>query len=76
MTAGHALAFVLFAVVAAMTPGPSNLMLASTGAAVGVRRGLPALLGQVVGMGLMFVGAVLMPLSRPSLQGFLLLHAR
>ena len=53
MTAGHALAFVLFAVVAAMTPGPSNLMLASTGAAVGVRRGLPALLGQVVGMGLM-----------------------
>jgi len=53
VTAGHALAFVLFAVVAAMTPGPSNLLLASTGAAVGVRRGLPALLGQVVGMGLM-----------------------
>jgi threonine/homoserine/homoserine lactone efflux protein len=51
--AGHALAFVLFAVVAAITPGPSNLLLTSTGAAVGVRRGLPALLGQVVGMGLM-----------------------
>jgi threonine/homoserine/homoserine lactone efflux protein len=51
--AGHALAFVLFAVVAAITPGPSNLLLTSTGAAVGVRRGVSALLGQVVGMGLM-----------------------
>ncbi len=53
MTSGHAIAFLLFAVVAAITPGPSNLILTSTGAAVGVRRGLPALLGQVVGMGLM-----------------------
>ena len=53
MTAGHAIAFLLFAVVAAITPGPSNLILASTGAAVGVLRGLPALVGQVVGMGLM-----------------------
>lgn len=53
MTAEHAIAFVLFAVVAAITPGPSNLILTSTGAAVGVLRGLPALMGQVVGMGLM-----------------------
>ena len=53
MTAGHAIAFLLFAVVAAITPGPSNLILTSTGAAVGIRRGLPALLGQVIGMGLM-----------------------
>ena len=53
MTAGHAIAFLLFAVVAAITPGPSNLILASTGAAVGVVRGLPALFGQVVGMGVM-----------------------
>src|SRR5579884_3728369 len=53
MTASQAIAFLLFAVVAAITPGPSNLILASTGAAVGVRRGLPALAGQVVGMGLM-----------------------
>jgi threonine/homoserine/homoserine lactone efflux protein len=53
VTTGHAIAFLLFAVVAAITPGPSNLILTSTGAAVGVRRGLPALLGQVVGMGLM-----------------------
>jgi threonine/homoserine/homoserine lactone efflux protein len=53
VTGRQAIAFVLFAVVAAITPGPSNLILTSTGAAVGVRRGLPALLGQVVGMGLM-----------------------
>jgi threonine/homoserine/homoserine lactone efflux protein len=53
VTAGHTLAFLLFAVVAAITPGPSNLILASTGAAVGVVRGLPALFGQVVGMGVM-----------------------
>jgi len=53
VTAGQAIAFLLFAVVAAVTPGPSNLILASTGAAIGVRRGLPALIGQVVGMGLM-----------------------
>ena len=53
MTAGHALAFLLFAVVAAITPGPSNLILTATGATVGVRRGLPTLLGQVLGMGLL-----------------------
>ena len=53
MTVGHAIAFLLFAVVAAVTPGPSNMILTSTGAAVGVVRGLPALVGQVMGMGLM-----------------------
>ena len=53
MTVGQAIAFLLFAVVAAITPGPSNMILASTGAAVGLLRGLPALVGQVIGMGLM-----------------------
>lgn len=53
MSAAHAIAFLLFAVVAAITPGPSNLILTSTGAAVGVLRGLPALVGQVAGMGLL-----------------------
>lgn len=53
MTAGQAIAFLLFSVVAAITPGPSNVMLTSTGATVGVLRGLPTLVGQVVGMGLM-----------------------
>jgi threonine/homoserine/homoserine lactone efflux protein len=53
MTAEQAIAFFLFAFVAAVTPGPSNLILTSTGAAVGVLRGLPSLFGVVAGMGLM-----------------------
>ncbi len=54
MTTGQAIAFVLFAVVAAITPGPSNLMLASVPAPRSVYVvGLPTLVGQVVGMGLM-----------------------
>jgi threonine/homoserine/homoserine lactone efflux protein len=53
VTVEQAIAFLLFAVVAAITPGPSNMILASTGAAVGLLRGLPALVGQVIGMGLM-----------------------
>src|SRR5947209_238218 len=58
MTAGHAITFLVFAVVAAVTPGPSNLILTSTGAAVGVVRGLPCLGGVAIGMGLlMFVVA-------------------
>src|SRR5262249_37875064 len=53
MTAEQALAFCLFAIVAAITPGPSNLILTSMGAKVGVLRGLPCLCGVAVGMGLM-----------------------
>jgi threonine/homoserine/homoserine lactone efflux protein len=53
MTAEQALSFFLFAVAAAGTPGPSNALLTATGAAVGVRRGLPCLLGVGLGMGLM-----------------------
>jgi threonine/homoserine/homoserine lactone efflux protein len=47
------LAFFVFSVVAAGTPGPSNALLTATGANVGVRRGLPALFGVGAGMGLM-----------------------
>jgi threonine/homoserine/homoserine lactone efflux protein len=53
MTAQQAIAFFLFAIVAAITPGPSNLILTSTGATVGVLRGLPCLFGVALGMGLM-----------------------
>jgi threonine/homoserine/homoserine lactone efflux protein len=53
MTAGHAVAFLLFAVVAAGTPGPSNVLLTATGANVGVVRGLPCLFGVTIGMGVM-----------------------
>ena len=53
MTAQQAVAFFLFAIVAAITPGPSNLILTSTGASVGVLRGLACLCGVAIGMGLM-----------------------
>jgi threonine/homoserine/homoserine lactone efflux protein len=46
-------AFLLFAVVAAVTPGPSNIMLTAAGAQAGVLRGLPCLLGVTTGMGVM-----------------------
>jgi threonine/homoserine/homoserine lactone efflux protein len=57
-------AFLLFALVAAVTPGPSNIMLTAAGAQAGVWRGLPCLLGVVTGMGLMMF---LVPLGLGSL---------
>ena len=58
MTVDQAIAFLLFAVVAAGTPGPSNVMLTATGAIVGIFRGIPCLLGVTLGMGfMMFVVA-------------------
>lgn len=58
MSGEQVLAFLLFAFVAAITPGPSNIILASTGANVGIVRGLPSLFGVVLGMGfMMFVVA-------------------
>jgi threonine/homoserine/homoserine lactone efflux protein len=53
MTLEQAVAFFLFSVVAAGTPGPSNALLTATGANAGVRRGLPCLFGVALGMGLM-----------------------
>jgi len=53
MTMQHTLAFLAFSVVAAITPGPSNVMLTTAGANAGVVRGLPCLFGVTTGMGLM-----------------------
>jgi threonine/homoserine/homoserine lactone efflux protein len=53
MTPEQAVAFFIFSVAAAGTPGPSNALLTATGANVGVMHGLPALLGVAAGMGLM-----------------------
>ena len=50
--------------VAAVTPGPSNVMLTAAGAAVGVARGIPSLLGVATGMGAMML---LVPLGLGSL---------
>jgi threonine/homoserine/homoserine lactone efflux protein len=66
MTREQVVAFVLFSVAAAGTPGPSNALLTATGANVGIARGLPALLGVGAGMGAMMflvafgLGAVLL----------------
>jgi threonine/homoserine/homoserine lactone efflux protein len=76
MPTDHILAFLVFAFVAAATPGPSNIILASTGAAIGVRRGLPTLLGVTLGMGAMMslvgfgLGSLLLthPLILPALK--------
>src|SRR5271166_7140039 len=53
MTREQAIAFFAFSVAAAGTPGPSNVLLTATGAAVGVLRGVPALLGVAIGMACM-----------------------
>lgn len=63
MTAEQALAFLLFAFVAAITPGPSNVMLTATGAVAGFVRGLPCLAGVAAGMGLL-IFAVAMGLGQ------------
>ena len=53
------LAFFAFAVVAAVTPGPSNVLVMAAGARVGVWRGLYCLAGVVAGMALLMGVAVL-----------------
>lgn len=64
MTTEQAVAFLLFALVAAVTPGPSNVMLTAAGANAGVLRGLPCLFGVTTGMGIMMF---LVPLGLGSL---------
>jgi threonine/homoserine/homoserine lactone efflux protein len=53
MTFDQAAAFLVFAAVAAVTPGPSNTMIVATGSAWGLWRGLPCVLGASAGMGLL-----------------------
>jgi threonine/homoserine/homoserine lactone efflux protein len=52
-------AFFVFAVVAAVTPGPSNVLVMATGARVGVVRGMACLAGVVAGMTLLMSAAML-----------------
>lgn len=59
MSAEQSIAFLVFAFVAAITPGPSNVMLTATGAIAGFVRGLPCVAGVALGMGaLMFAVAI------------------
>lgn len=74
MTAEQSVAFLMFAFVAAVTPGPSNVMLTATGAIVGVLRGLPCLAGVAAGMAsLLFAAAA--GLGRIAQREPALLHA-
>ncbi|PJI42071.1 LysE family translocator [Ferrovibrio sp.] len=58
MTLDQIAAFFVFALVAAITPGPSNVLLTATGMQVGLWRGLPCLFGVSAGMGsMMFLAA-------------------
>lgn len=58
MTLEQAAAFFVFALVAAITPGPSNVLLTATGMQVGLVRGLSCLFGVSAGMGsMMFLAA-------------------
>lgn len=43
----------LFGIIAAVTPGPNNVMLTTTGLNFGVRRGMPHLLGVCIGFPVM-----------------------
>jgi threonine/homoserine/homoserine lactone efflux protein len=53
------IAFVTFAAIVAGTPGPSNMLLTAVGARSGIRKGLPSLLGQAAGMGVMLFAITL-----------------
>jgi threonine/homoserine/homoserine lactone efflux protein len=59
MSPDQAVAFALFSLVMAATPGPSNTLLTATGAQVGLLRGLPAVLGVCVAMGGLMFGVTL-----------------
>jgi threonine/homoserine/homoserine lactone efflux protein len=59
VTLAQAIAFFLFSLVAAITPGPSNIMLTATGAIAGVVGGVPCLIGVALGMGLLIFGVAM-----------------
>src|SRR5690349_24600060 len=50
LDASLALAAIVFALVATVTPGPNNLMLAACGMTFGFRKTLPTMFGFVVGL--------------------------
>ena len=57
MTSELLLAFILFAFVTSVTPGPNNMMLLASGVIFGIRRSLPHMLGISLGF-MLLVAAV------------------
>ena len=59
MTLEQTIPFLIFSLVAAITPGPSNVMITATGSAAGIVRGLPSVVGAAAGMAsLLFTAAL------------------
>jgi threonine/homoserine/homoserine lactone efflux protein len=59
MTLEQSIPYLIFSLVSAITPGPSNVMITATGSAVGIARGLPCTLGAAAGMAsLLFTAAL------------------
>ena len=75
MSLEQVVALFVFAVVTSITPGPNNIMLAATGANVGIRRGLPHLIGVNLGFALMLflfsAGAGAAVVANPAIMGVL-----
>ena len=59
MTLEQSLPFLIFSLVAAITPGPSNVMITATGSAAGIVRGLPCVVGAAAGMAALLFTAAL-----------------
>ena len=59
MTLDQTLPFLIFSLVAAITPGPSNVMITATGSAAGIVRGLPCVVGAAAGMAALLFTAAL-----------------
>lgn len=59
MSQQETLAFFIFAIVAAVTPGPSNVLVMAAGARAGFSGGLPCLAGVVTGMAALMSAATL-----------------
>ena len=59
MTLDQALPFLIFSLVAAITPGPSNVMITATGSAAGIVRGLLCVVGAAAGMAALLFAAAM-----------------
>ena len=59
MTLEQSLPFLIFSLVAAITPGPSNVLITATGSAAGIVRGLPCVFGAAAGMATLLFTAAL-----------------
>jgi threonine/homoserine/homoserine lactone efflux protein len=59
MTLEQTIPCLIFSLVAAITPGPSNVMITATGSAAGIVRGLPCVVGAAAGMATLLFTAAL-----------------